>query len=302
MPTINTIDLQFQGVPQTIASYIVQGESGLAMIETGPSTVIEPCIRGLKRLGLEPSDIKHVLLTHIHFDHAGAAGWWAQQGAHVYVHHVGAPHLLDPSRLIRSATRIYGDQMDILWGEILPIPESQLTQLYDNDTIEIGDLRFAVLDTPGHANHHMAYKLGDVAFTGDAAGAGFAMHPNLVDLPAPPPEFHFETWLQTLSRLRSFNFSTIYPTHFGPISDPQAHLNRVEQFLRECTSLVGEWTAAELDRDTIMERYLNWYDHRLRQGGLDEREILQYKTATPPHMADDGIMRYWRKKREAAGM
>ena len=302
MPTtVHTIDLHFQGVPQTIASYIIQGEHGLAMIETGPSTVIEHCVAGLKELGLKPTDIKHVLLTHIHFDHAGAAGWWAQQGAQIYVHHVGAPHLIDPSRLLRSATRIYGDQMDVLWGDILPIPTEQLTQLYDGDVIEIGDLRFEALDTPGHANHHMTYKLDDIAFTGDAAGAGFATRPGLVDFPAPPPEFHLEKWLETIAKIRGYRFSKIYPTHFGEVADPLNHLNKVEALLNESTLLVGGWTAEGADRDEVMTRYLNWYEQRLHTAGLSEKEILQYTTATPPSMAVDGMMRYWRKKREAAG-
>ncbi len=301
MPKVHTIDGYFQGVPQTIATYLVQGETGLALIETGPSTIIEKCVAGLAELGFQPSDIKHVLVTHIHLDHAGGAGWWAKQGAHVYVHHVGARHLIDPSRLWRSASRIYGDEMETLWGEMLPIPEVQLTALHDGDVIEVGDLRFEALDTPGHANHHMAYKLGNIAFTGDSAGAGFADHPNLVDLPAPPPEFHLETWLETLDRLRGYQFETIYPTHFGGVDDPAAHYDKVEALLRDLTGMIEAWMNEGVDRDAIMERFLQAYDDRLRAAGLRDAEIVQYKTATPPHMAVDGIMRYWRKKNEAAG-
>ena len=282
MPTIDTIDLHFQGVPQTIASYIVQSEQGLAMIETGPSTGIDHCVAGLKELGLKPSDIKHVLLTHIHFDHAGAAGWWAQQGAHIYVHHVGAPHLIDPSRLLRSAARIYGDQMDLLWGDILPIPTEQLTQLYDGDVIEVGELRFEALDTPGHANHHMTYKLGNIAFTGDAAGAGFAIRPGLVDFPAPPPEFHLEKWVETINRIRSHNFSTIYPTHFGAVSDPASHLTQLEALLHETTQLIGDWTATGLNRDEVMTRYIDWYDQRLANGRTKRRRDTAIQNSDTP--------------------
>ena len=186
MVEIQTLDLNFQGVPNVIGSYIVKGETGLVMIETGPASCLGAAKAGLAKIGLQPSDIKHVLLTHIHFDHAGAAGWWASQGAHIYVHHVGARHMIDPSRLVASARRVYGDEMDTLWGELLPIDPENLTQLNDGDVITVGDLQFECLDTPGHATHHMAYKLGDICFAGDSAGVRLA---GRVYVPYGPDQF-----------------------------------------------------------------------------------------------------------------
>ncbi len=171
---LQIIDTQFQGMSQVTAVYLLVGPEGPVLIETGPGSTLPAVLHGLAKHGYSPADIRHVLVTHIHLDHAGAAGWWAQQGAQIYVHHLGGPHLVDPRRLIQSATRIYGEMMDTLWGEIVPAPADRVTTLYDGDTVSAGGLIFTALDTPGHANHHHSYLLetpdGRIAFTGDAAG------------------------------------------------------------------------------------------------------------------------------------
>ena len=199
-PAIHTLDLLFQNVPQAIAAYLVIGPEGPLLVETGPGSTLQNLKAQLGRHGLAPQDIGQVLVTHIHLDHAGAAGWWGQQGAQIYVHHVGAPHLIDPSRLLASAARIYGDQMDTLWGPMLPTPAEKVTAVYDGDIIQAGGLEFLALDTPGHARHHHVYRLGNLAFTGDAAGIQLP-DSRLIDLPAPPPEFELEVWQQTIDRL-----------------------------------------------------------------------------------------------------
>ena len=140
------------------------------------------------------------MLTHIHLDHAGSAGWWARQGAQIYVHPVGAPHLLNPEKLLASATRIYGDQMETLWGEFLPVPQSQLNVANDAEEIVIGNLHFIPINTPGHAEHHYAYLFEDICFTGDVGGVRIPGYPYL-RVPMPPPELHMSKWRDSLTRL-----------------------------------------------------------------------------------------------------
>src|SRR3989304_3051866 len=165
-----TLDLNFQGRSHAIAAYLVRYADGAVLIESGPGSTLAELEGGLAKEGLSPRDVTHVLLTHIHLDHASAAGWLAQPGAQIYVHPVGAPHMLNPEKLLASAARIYGDRMDSLWGEFLPVPESQLNIPKDAEEIAIGDLRFIPIDTPGHAEHHYAYLFEDICFSGDVGG------------------------------------------------------------------------------------------------------------------------------------
>lgn len=290
-----TLDLNFQGIPETIASYLIVGPDGPVLVETGPGSTLEMLIQRLDEHGFVPSDVKHVLVTHIHLDHAGAAGWWAQQGAHVYVHHVGARHLIDPSKLLSSAGRIYGDQMDTLWGETVPAPAENVTAVKDNDTIVVAGLTFTALDTPGHAWHHHTYRLGNIAFTGDAAGIRLAQKP-LVDIPAPPPEFKLEVWHKTLDRLESEQFTAIYPTHFDRVDDVGTHLREFRALLDDAANFVRQGMENGVERDDLVTQFESWHRERARQAGVSDVVVHQYETANPWYMSVDGIMRYWRKK------
>jgi glyoxylase-like metal-dependent hydrolase (beta-lactamase superfamily II) len=292
---LHTLDLNFRNKPTTIASYLVEGSDGPVLVETGPSSTLDTLKKGLADHGYAPNDIRHILVTHIHFDHAGAAGWWAQQGARIYVHHVGAPHLIDPTKLMSSATRIYGDQMDTLWGQIVPAPAGQVTTLADGDTVEIGDLTFTALDTPGHAYHHHVYRLGDIAFTGDAAGIHIP-NSSLIDLPAPPPEFNLKLWKKTIERLLDQSFTTIYPTHFGPQPNPEHQLRALDELLDEAVEFVRKRWEAGLARDAIVDQYLNWHRARAEAAGSAQEIIDRYEAANPHFMSVDGIIRYWRKQ------
>ncbi|HSH02298.1 MAG TPA: MBL fold metallo-hydrolase [Anaerolineae bacterium] len=296
---IHTIDLNFQGVPQAIAAYLVQGERGLALIETGPASTLPQLTAGLAQHGLTPADIKDVLVTHIHFDHAGAAGWWAQQGATVYVHEVGAPHLIDPSRLVRSATRIYGDDMDRLWGTLYPAPEDKVVALNDGDVVTVGDLQFVAHDTPGHAYHHFVYQLGDVGFTGDAAGICLPGS-ELVDLPAPPPEFNLEVWQNTVAKIEGLGLNTLYLTHFGKRDDVQGQLNELRERLTAVTTFIHNLQQQGLTRDEIVDAFLTWSRERAEAAGMTAEQYDQYETANPLPMSVDGVLRYWRKRDEQA--
>ncbi len=292
---IHTIDLDFQQVAQTIAAYLVMGPEGLALVETGPGSTLPTLLDQLAQLGVRPGDIKHVLVTHIHFDHAGAAGWWASQGARIYVHYFGARHLIAPEKLIASATRIYGDQMGPLWGEILPAPADRVTAVYDGDVIEAAGLRFTAMETPGHARHHHVYRLGDIAFTGDAAGINIPGN-SLADLPAPPPEFELEVWENTVDLLLAQEFETIYPTHYGRLDNWRDHLAQFRPLLRNAANFVKAKLDAGIEREQLLADYTKWNLQRAKSAGLTDQQIHQYITANPLDMSADGIIRYWRKK------
>src|SRR5690606_40448063 len=167
---IHTLDLNFQNLSHAIAAYLIEGPEGYLLIETGPMSTLPALQARLAEHGLSAGDIGDVVVTHIHLDHAGAAGWWAQQGARVYVHPMGAPHLVDPARLWASAGRIYGEAMESLWGSVVPAPPEQVRVVRDGQQITAAGVTLTAIDTPGHAGHHHTYRLGDVGFTGDAAG------------------------------------------------------------------------------------------------------------------------------------
>lgn len=292
---LHTLDLKFQNVSQTIASYLIEGPQGPVLVETGPGSTLSTLVAELDRHGVAPSDVRHVLVTHIHLDHAGASGWWAQQGAQVYVHPFGAPHLIDPSRLLKSASRIYGEQMDSLWGDFLPAPAERVTAVHNGDIIEAAGLCFEVMESPGHARHHHVYFLEDIAFTGDAAGIRLPSIPFL-DVPAPPPEFELEVWQDTLDRLLARELRAIYPTHFGAVTAVTDHLTALRELLGETAVFIKQLMDKDLDRADIVKQYYDWNRARARQLGISETAIHQYETANPWYMSVDGIMRYWQKR------
>ncbi len=313
---VHILDTHFQGMAQVTAVYLVIGPEGPVLVETGPGSTLTAIRDGLAAHGLRPGDVGHVLLTHIHLDHAGAAGWWARQGALVHVHHVGAPHLVDPSKLLASATRIYGDRMEQLWGEMLPVPEAQIRPLHDGDIVEAGGLSFTALDTPGHAWHHHAYLLDDgagdrIAFTGDAAGVRLP-HVGVVNLPAPPPEFHLETWLATLDKLTAAELSAIYPTHFGPVQDVAGHLAQLRGLMTDSVEFVAarvqELTGGPAEalpgreplapdvRSQLLDEYVAWTRARAAAQSLSPSAVQSYELANPLFMSVDGILLYLRKR------
>lgn len=296
---IHTLDTYFFGMSQVTAVYLLVGPDGPVLIETGPATTIPMLTDALGEHGFKPTDVKHVFVTHIHLDHAGAAGWFAQQGSHVYVHHVGAPHLIDPSKLLISAGRIYGDRMEELWGETLPAPAENVTAVYDGDTIEASGLTLTAVNTPGHAYHHHTWRLETedmaIGFTGDAAGIHLP-HVAMIDVPAPPPEFHLETWLQTLERLESETFGAIYPTHFGRVDQVERHLAAFRELMISAVAFVTERWRAGVERDEIVEAYLTWERERAAANDLSPTAAEQISLANPQFMSVDGILRYLKKK------
>lgn len=297
---VYTLDLDFMGFSGAIAAYLIPHSSGVVLVECGPGSTIPALISGLKEFELTPADITDVLLTHIHLDHAGAAGWLARQGARVHVHPVGAPHLRDPRKLLESAGRIYGDMMEPLWGEFLPVPAESLSIPDDEIPIEVHGLRFIPLDTPGHANHHYAYLYENTCFSGDIAAVRMTGLRHL-RLPMPPPEFHLEKWRASLKRLRDLfaagEFSRIAPTHFGIFEDPGWHLAELARDLDEVEAWMEAVMPADPDIESLNEKFLEWTQQRSAEQGLEKGQIETYEAANPSWMSGYGIQRYWRKYR-----
>jgi glyoxylase-like metal-dependent hydrolase (beta-lactamase superfamily II) len=292
---IDTIDLEFQGTPHVIAAFLIHGPDGPVLIETGPESTLPNLTRGLENNGVRVEQIKSVLLTHIHLDHAGAAGWWAQQGAQVYVHPVGAPHLIDPGKLLSSATRIYGDRMDLLWGDVRPAPADRVTAVADGDVLEVGGLEITAVETPGHAYHHHAYRVNDIVFTGDAAGILLPGN-GWIDLPAPPPEFHLEHWKASLAKLRDLEPATLYRTHYGATSNVAEELAIFQEVLEQATLWIREMLDAGEDRDRMVTLFTERMRAWARRTGTSEQDAVAYELANPRNMSVDGILRYWRKR------
>lgn len=298
-PLIHTIDLMYLGIPRAIAAFVVIGPQGPVLIETGPASTLDQLIAGLDSLGLRPKDIRHALVTHIHLDHAGAAGRLAQNGTMIHVHEFGAKHLVDPSKLVDSATRIYGEQMDRLWGRMAPVPAACVSAVRGGDVIEVEGLRFTAIETPGHARHHHAYSIDDVCFAGDAAGIivpGVPEPPRgrFITVPTPPPEFDLEAWLASIDRLQELRFRAIHLTHFGERRDPHAHFARLREVIPQHAAFVRKELDAGRPRQEILERYVAWNREEAATDGVDDLDFSRYVSRNLLTMNVDGILRYWK--------
>jgi glyoxylase-like metal-dependent hydrolase (beta-lactamase superfamily II) len=296
MAVVHTIDLQFQGIRGAIATYAVPYSGGLALVECGPGSTLGALQAGLNELGYAVTDVSDVLLTHVHLDHAGAAGWWAQQGARIHVHPNGAAHLVRPEKLLASAGRIYGDMMDQLWGEFLPVPEDRLVIHQDDDSIWMGGLCFRVIDSPGHAEHHFSYQLDGDLFTGDVGGVRVGGS-KLLRLPTPPPEFQPEKWRKSLHRLSGLKPKRVLPTHFGAYEDPEWHFQAALAELASIEVWMEHLMPGGPSVDQIHESFMDWSDRRLKLARAGEDLKMSLEAVNPSIMSSDGIARFWNKYR-----
>lgn len=295
-PTVHTLDLNFQGIPKTIAVFLIPHSKGGALVECGPGSSLPALVENLSTYDLAPQDISDVFLTHIHLDHAGSAGWWARQGANIHVHQVGGSHLLKPDKLLASANRIYGDKMDQLWGEFLPVPEGKLNLLVDGDQVQVQEWTLMALDTPGHANHHLSYILDGICFSGDVGGVHL-QDEKAVRLPTVPPEFHIEKWRDSLTRLKGENIRAFATTHFGIHEDAVGHLEAITHLLDEIESWMETVMAASPSRETFRRQFSEWMVEKSVKAGLTAEMIGAYDNAISSQMSADGIYRYWHKYR-----
>ncbi len=295
--TVHTIDLNFKNRADAIASYLIPHSSGAVLVESGPGSTLEGLKAGLEAHGMTFKDVTHVLLSHIHLDHAGAAGWLARQGARIFVHPVGAPHMLNPEKLLASAGRIYGDQMDALWGEFLPVPEDRLTVVQDEEEIVVGDLHFVAFHTPGHAEHHCSYALDGLCFTGDIGGVRMPGQ-HYLRLPLVPPELHLEKWRATLERLQKMGFRRIAPTHFGIFDDADWHFQAAIDAVDDTSRWLERIMPSDPSLVELGEKVAAWLHAQGLEAGVSEDVLQTYEIANPVSMSSMGLARYWRKFRQ----
>ena len=293
---IHPIDLHFQSIPQAIAAFLVESGSELGLIETGPSPCLEALDAGIRALGFDPQAVSKVALTHIHLDHAGAAGHWAARGAQIYVHERGARHLAEPAKLIEGAKAVYGEAFDSLWGEIRPVPVAQITALKEGDFFELGPTRFTVWDTPGHAKHHLAFLAEGLAFTGDTAGVCLPGCDFLSPATA-PSQFDPVALLRSLQRLRAAKLDRIYLTHFGPVDAVEDHLDRYAELIQDVASFAEQ----QLGNGATGEAFATAFTARLRRQeeatDLAPEDWLRYQAANESSMCADGVRLWWESLR-----
>jgi glyoxylase-like metal-dependent hydrolase (beta-lactamase superfamily II) len=300
---IETIDLDFMDTPQVVASFLLVDDHGTsaALVETGPTTCLERLTAGLKDRGVSPEDVGQVYLTHIHLDHAGASGHLSGllPNATFYVHEVGYPHLVDPSKLVKSATRIYGERMEELWGEAYPVPEDRIIILEDGEETETAGGVLIAHDTPGHAYHHLAYLEPDSRslFTGDVAGIRLPGQ-SYIRPPTPPPEIDIEAWVQSINYMRQIGPASLWPTHFGRYEDVERHLGELEQRLQDWLLFVEGQMDDGAGREEISDQLKAKGDAEMLAEGSDITKSEHYDLAGAYTMLTDGLMRYVTRRRE----
>jgi glyoxylase-like metal-dependent hydrolase (beta-lactamase superfamily II) len=295
---VSYFDLNFQDRPRVIACAVLHGPGGVAIVDPGPASTLPALHRHLAASGISMADVTTILLTHIHLDHAGATGTLVRENPRlrVYLHEIGAPHMADPAKLIASATRLYGDEMDRLWGEFAPVPQEAMTTLRGGERLEVAGRSLEVAYTPGHAIHHVSFFSADsgVAFVGDTAGvrvvpSGFVLPPT------PPPDIDLEAWAQSLATIDRWEAETLLVTHFGPASPTRPHLTE----MRDHLGFVGRLSKESLTIDGEDEAKEGWFVERVRRElrrSLSDSDAASYEISGRFDLNWRGLARYWRKK------
>ncbi len=288
------IDVLQQGRERVIGAW----ELGGAIVDPGPESRIETLLAGLSE---QP---RILLLTHIHLDHAGAAGALVERfpDLRVYVHARGAPHLVDPARLLSSAARIYGDEMGPLWGRVVPVPERNVHALAGGETLSVAGRRFDVEYAPGHASHHVVYfDTGDgTAYVGDVAGVRIPPA-DYVRAPTPPPDIDVAAWQRSIDLVAAREPARLALTHFGIVEDPQSHLSRMKQGLDEQAQLVRTLLERHGDTDQAVAAFVTETERRTREAVGDEVAAM-FEVGSPVEQRWGGLRRYWLKQHQRASV
>ena len=299
---ITAIDTFFGGRERYTAAYVLDAREP-ALVETGPTTSLEPVVAGLERLGIGPDDLAHVVLTHIHLDHGGGVGSIAERypNATVWVHERGAPHLAAPARLVASATTLYGpERMASLFGPVTPVAAERIRALCDGDAIDLSGRSLQVLDAPGHAKHQVALvdSRSGAVFTGDALG----IHPPDVAVlrPAtPPPDYDLEQAVATIERIRiRARGAMVLFSHFGPVHEVDRICDVAIERFRRWTEAVREAMEGTDDLDEIVAALETVARQDVETGSEAELDLQRMETLSSVRMNAMGIVRYWTKRRE----
>jgi glyoxylase-like metal-dependent hydrolase (beta-lactamase superfamily II) len=280
MEGMRLIDLMHLGHPRVIGAWVV----GDLIVDPGPTSCLPTLLEGLD--GARP---RGLLLTHIHLDHAGVSGSLVERwpDLEVYVHERGAPHLIDPERLMKSARILYGDGMDRLWGEMVPVPESNLRILHGGEQLFDGE--YEVAYTPGHASHHVSYLHDGTAFVGDVGGVRIDSD-SLTIPPTPPPDIDLEKWHASIELVLAWKPERMVMTHFGMSEDPDAQLSELSERL-------DRWAARARDED--LETFIAGTRAEIAEHTA-AGQVDTYAQAAAPEQLYAGLERYWRKRAEAA--
>jgi glyoxylase-like metal-dependent hydrolase (beta-lactamase superfamily II) len=295
---LSYIDLKFLGRAHAIATGVITSAAGTALVDPGPSSCLSALEEGLHAQGIHLADVTHLLLTHIHLDHAGAAGTIVRRHPHVQVvvHERGATHMIDPQKLLDSATRLYGADMDRLWGEFLAVPEGNVQPLRGGERIDAAGRTFDVQYTPGHASHHVSFydASSGVAFVGDTAG--ICIDGGYIVPPTPPPDIDLDAWAGSASRIESWQPKTLFLTHFGPsATPPSVHMRTLLEHLDMTSRLARETLSMPGSDDDRRRTFAEQLKRELRRQ-MTEGQMASYGVAAPFEMLWDGLARYWRKR------
>lgn len=291
---IKVLDLNFLGHQDTIASFLIETLAGPILVETGPHSTLPVLEKALKEHGYKKEDIQHVFLTHIHLDHAGAAWVFAQHGATIYVHPKGIPHLADPSRLLESATRIYGDKMDELWGTLKPIPLDQLVPVTHKQKVKVGKTKLKAWHTPGHAVHHISWELNNELIAGDVCGVKIKNGP--VVPPCPPPDINVEDWAASIRMIRLKRFDALYLTHYGKIDNPKELCVELTGRLKNWANWIKPFYENNTPQAEVVPQFQEYVKKQLIAKGVKDEDLARYEGANPSWMSVAGLYRYWRKR------
>lgn len=293
---IGFVDLRFSSPP--IATGVYTGSSGVVLIDPGPASCFETLRHELAAQNISFSDVRTVLLTHIHLDHAGATGTLVRQNPaiEVYVHERGAPHVIDPTKLVESATRLWGSMMGALWGAVLPVPAANVKILHGGERIAIGERQLDVAYTPGHASHHVSYfdRVSGVAWVGDTAGIRIG-RTRFVRPPTPPPDIDLDAWACSIALIRAWAPQTLFITHFGPFQPVAEHLDEFEKTLQAMAELARRSLESGNSDDQRFEQFREELERYIRRQ-VSEDDAAAYGRVEDMAFSWQGLARYWRKR------
>ena len=296
------IDLNFLGVREAVGLYLLEGNGELALVDSGPTSCLPTLKKFLAARGLTLADISALLLTHIHFDHAGAAGSIARENPklRVYVHEIGAKHLKDPSRLLKSATRLYGDALQQMFGEFLPVPEENIHALAGGESIRAAGREIEVAYTPGHATHHVSYfdQSTGGAFTGDTTGMRLPGYKIVAPL-TPPPDIDLAAFTESFAEIERRKPTQLLLPHFGAYNNVSEHLQATREILYAWTERT--WTIMKNNPDEAerIEQFIAQVEEEFRTQLPNEEIVARYTAVAMPQLSWFGLERYWRKRIEA---
>ena len=293
---IKVIDLKFQR-KGLIAAFLIESSEGLSLIDCGPHSTYPNLKQGIEELGYSIKDVKNVFLTHIHFDHAGASWALAKNGTKIFVHPRGFKHMHDPTRLYNSAKMIYGDRMEELWGIMESIPLELLVEVDDGDEIQFGDINLKAFHTPGHASHHIAWKINDILFTGDVAGCKLGDDGPVLP-PCPPPDINIEQWKHSIQKIKAMDIETMYLAHFGKATNINKHFEFLEFILDDWSNWIKAKFLLGKIPEEIVSEFVEYFTKQLSDLGLNQDQIKSYNIANPPEQNVFGLYRYWKKKHD----